>query len=182
MKRKVFRLFMDYEKEEAWLNSLANQGWNLVSFTVGVYTFERGTPGEYTYRLELLDNLPSHMESKNYLEFMEESGIECVDTHLRWVYFRKKRADGPFTLYSDNRSKIRHYQRIVLLFGVIGLANLVTATANASHSMQHLWGNSISAVQVLTLLNFLVSGALLYKAGQYLLKIRRLKKETLITE
>ncbi len=57
----------------------------------GRYLFEKGSPGAYVYRIELLQYMPGHPEGAAYLEFLAESGIEVVASSLRWVYLRKKK-------------------------------------------------------------------------------------------
>ncbi|WP_239443060.1 DUF2812 domain-containing protein [Gordonibacter sp. An230] len=42
------------------------------------YVFEECEPGAYEYRLELLENMACAAESRRYLGFLEEMGIECV--------------------------------------------------------------------------------------------------------
>lgn len=122
MKHKVFKLFYDFEKEERWLNEMSAKGLQLCSYYFGQYVFEQGQPGEYTYRLELMETNPRGAEGQAYIRFMEDAGIECVDTFWRWAYFRKKTADGPFDVYTDPESKIKHYRRIAVVaaFGAVG--------------------------------------------------------------
>lgn len=119
-----FYTFGQVDKEEQWLNEMAARGLMLTDVFAVRYTFEQGTPGEYGYRIELLDNLPSHPESARYLRFLEETGVECVGTFARWVYLRRKTAYGPFELYSDIDSKIRHYKRITLIANVMTIMML----------------------------------------------------------
>jgi hypothetical protein len=108
-----WRLFINFEKEEQWLNKMATEGLNLIS-----YTFEEGPPGEYIYRLELLKGEPTDEQARDYLASMEDYGIECVDTYNNWAFFRKKAADGPFEIYSDFESKVGHYKRVAYLIGI----------------------------------------------------------------
>ena len=115
MRKVIHRLFMawEYEKEEDWLNEMATNGWNLVDTSLCRYTFEEGTPGEYQYRLELLEHGIKSPEGAAYIRFMEETGAEHIATWFNgWTYFRKKIADGPFEIYSDIGSKIKHLKRI----------------------------------------------------------------------
>ena len=119
MKRVKWKLYMDYEKEEAWLNSMSEKGFAFTDYFLFRYVFEDSEPGEYIYRIELLDNTPGHPESRKYLNFMEENGVEHISSWIRWVYFRKKAADGPFDIYSDIDSKVAHYRRISFLWLVI---------------------------------------------------------------
>ena len=112
MKQVIRKAYWNFEKEERWLNRLAAQGLALTDYSWCRYVFEETQPGEYIYRIELLDHHATHPESKRYIEFVESTGAECVTTYMRWVYFRKKAADGPFDLYSDNASRIAHYRRV----------------------------------------------------------------------
>jgi hypothetical protein len=130
MKHVVRKLFINFEKEEKWLNEMAAKGLNLVDYSFGRYLFEEGKPGEYIYRIELLKEVPSHIESIAYINFMEDSGVECVSTYVRWVYFRKKAEDGAFDLYSDYASKIIHYSRVIWLVITAWLVNLMAALLN----------------------------------------------------
>lgn len=130
MRHTIWKTFIDYEKEEKWLNSMSAKGFQLVHYSFLKYVFEEGKPGEYIYRIQLLENLPSHGESKAYIRFLEDLGVEMVGSQLRWVYFRKKAADGPFELYSDLESKIRHYAQICIMLGIIGGVNLFIGITN----------------------------------------------------
>ena len=105
----------NFEKEEKWLNAMSAKGLQLVHAGFFRYVFEENSKERYVYRLELLDKLPSHYESVSYLHFLEETGVEHVDSFLRWVYLRKNVKDGNFQIYSDISSKIKHYKRILFL-------------------------------------------------------------------
>lgn len=119
MKHKVTRLILDFEEEEKWLNEMSAKGFQFIGYGFPTYLFEDGRPGEYTYRIELLEHSPSNIESRQYIKFLEDTGAECVDTFYRWAYFRKKTADGPFDLYTDLDSRIKHYQRILRLLQLL---------------------------------------------------------------
>ena len=131
--RKVIRKFFgvwEADREEKWLNEMAAKGLSLVAVGYCRYEFEDCTPGEYQYRIELLKHNPSHPESQQYIKFIEDTSAEQVGSYMRWVYFRKKTADGPFDLFSDLESRINHLNRIIsLLFG-LGVFNLGAAIYN----------------------------------------------------
>lgn len=111
----------DYDKEERWLNEMAEKGLSLVAVGFCTYIFEESAEGDYQIRLELLNNLPSHVESQKYIRFLEETGVEYVGSYIRWAYFRKKKANGEFDLYSDYPSRIAHFNRMLMLFGIFAL-------------------------------------------------------------
>ena len=112
MKTIIRKLFYNYEKEEKWLNEMAAKGFALTDYTWCRYVFADCQPGEYIYRLELLEYPPTHAVSQKYIRFMEENGVEHISSYIRWVFFRKKAADGVFDIYSDAESKIKHYQKV----------------------------------------------------------------------
>ncbi len=112
MKHVIRKAYWNFEREERWLNQLAAQGLALTDYSWCRYVFQESAPGEYICRIELLDHLASHPESRRYIEFVESTGAECVATYMRWAFFRKKAANGPFELYTDNASRIAHLRRV----------------------------------------------------------------------
>ena len=111
---KKFALYFDKDKETAWLNEMAAQGYALTSFFAGTYTFEECSPGKYTYQVDFSDKL--FQISEDYREFMRDNDIEIVQTWGFWVFLRKRNADGPFLLYTDVDSSIEHYTKIRNMF------------------------------------------------------------------
>ena len=125
MKKTIWKCFFNYEKEEVWLNEMSAKGLALIDFFLCRYSFADSVPGEFTYRIELLKHLPSHPESKRYIDFMIESGAEHVSSWHRWVYFRKKSEHGAFNIFSDIDSRISHYKRIRTLFLSVGIMEML---------------------------------------------------------
>ena len=133
MKQVRYRWFWawDFDREEEWLNAWAAEGQALVDASGIRYVFEESAPGAYEYRLELLEHTPGNPESVRYLQFLEETGIECVGTFGRWAYLRRRSDGAPFSLFSDIDSKIAHLQRVktlvlaVLVMQLAGAANLL---------------------------------------------------------
>lgn len=120
----VWKPYLDYEREEAWLNLMAAEGWELKRYTWMRYRFERGVPGRYIYRLELLPDLAGSSKSRDYFAFLEDAGVEVVSRYGRWVYLRKASAEGPFEVFSDLDSKTAHERRVGVLFTSIAAALL----------------------------------------------------------
>jgi len=100
----VFRILLDYEQEEAWLNKMAEKGWMVESFHFGLYRFSKGTPGEYTYRIELLPHLARSAKNSPYLRFVEETDVEIVYVVYKWAIYRKKTCDGPCRASPDDNN------------------------------------------------------------------------------
>ena len=180
MKHTIHKMFWawEHEKEEKWLNEMSAKGLQLISPGPFTYIFEEGPCGEYHYRLELLNHVPSHPESIAYIRFLEETGIEQIGSYLRWVYFRKKVADGEFDLYSDLSSKIKHYKLISNLLLAVTPINIFPMIINFSAFIHHR--NSVNLFSVLISLTIsLLLGLGLFKINK---KTKHLKKQQLIQE
>lgn len=106
--KRYFRYFTiaDYEREQKWLNAMSRSGWNFVRTNGFVYTFEKGTPGEYIYKLDLPNESMTDVEVDAYYKFMEECGIEVVSSFKFWRYLRKKSTDGPFDSVNNTMAQL----------------------------------------------------------------------------
>lgn len=143
MRKVIHRMYFiwQHEEEERWLNEMAAQGMNLVDASLCRYVFEPGTPGEYQYRLEMMEHCPSHPKVQEYMRFMEEAGAEVVATFKNWVYFRGRAGEENFRIFSDIDSRITHYRGIHKLARMLwwppllaGLANMVIGISQKSVS------------------------------------------------
>ena len=119
-----FRLYVDNQKEQNWINKLSKEGWALKSFFLGFYKFERCEVREYIYQIDLM---PKRTMQQEYFEFMEETGVEVVCRWFYWVYLRKKTSDGEFKLYSDNESLKAHYESIIKFYRPAMYLELIAA-------------------------------------------------------
>ncbi len=187
MKYIVWKAYFNYEKEEIWLNEMSAKGMALTDYSWCRYVFEEAPYNEYTYRLELLGNLPSNAESRAYIKFLEENDVECVATYMRWIYLRKKSSQGEFDIYSDIDSKITHYKRILTLWRTlmwteffVGLYNIFLGTIQF-RNMNNL--SDISFVNI-TLGGFCIAlGIFIWAISRtFSKKVKKLKKEKDIRE
>lgn len=182
MKHIVWKLYSNFEKEEKWLNEMSAKGLALTDYSWCRYVFEEAPKGEYIYRIELLENLPTNPESIAYIKFLEDAGVECVATYMRWVFFRKKAKDGTFDLYSDIDSKIKHYKRVLKLWLILALAELTIGFSNIQlgllFSEKRLGPNAFLGLPL-----FIFGIVILFSLAMPLMKkIKRLKKEKQIRE
>ena len=155
----------EFDKEERWLNTMAQQGWVLDGLGFCRYDFVRCQPGEYTVRLEMRD----HDES--YLGFMAETGAEYVGRMMKWIYFRKKTEDGPFDLFSDTESRIAHLDRMCRMLRFAGIANLVIGL-----------GNSLNPMLSIGWINLLAATVLMYALGRIEGKKESIERDRLLME
>ena len=178
--RKVIKKFFwawEYEKEEHWLNEMAAKGLALVDYTFCRYSFEECEPGEYSFKIQLLEHRPSHPESEQYIRFMEETGAEQVASYLNWVYFRKKTSEGPFEIFSDIESKLKHQILIKKLLLPFGILNLCVGFCN----IINCWFNAREIVWV-PFINIACAVLIFLGVSGISKKIKALKKEQTIRE
>ena len=187
MKHIVHKAYWDFEKEERWLNDMAAKGLALSDYSWGRYAFEETPRGAYLYRIELLENLPSHPESQAYLRFLEENGVEVVTSYMRWVYLRRSAAEGPFDLYTDLDSRIRHYKRILTFWDVMtavewsaGICNLAVGIANLE--VNGRLGNFTNGNFVLGVWLLAFGFVFFFLGVPIRKKIRLLRKQRIISE
>lgn len=174
MLHTVHKLYVDYQREEIWLNEMSKKGYGLISFSPLTYKFESCEPGKYIYRIELLNHLPSHAESQDYFRFSSELGIEVVDTSFRWVFFKKLASEGPFDIHTDVESKIKHHKSIILLYGLVGLLNIIASVGNFAaglFSTPNIW---------LAPINGGLAALVFYTAFKHYKRIQALKENKII--
>lgn len=112
-----FKFCFDKDLEQDWLNGLSQEGWAMVGFAAGFYTFVPCQPGEYLYQVDLLPGSGLRAsDPAGYAEFMEETGVEIVQRWFRWIFLRKRAEYGPFEVYTDIDSQIDMYRRIRQMF------------------------------------------------------------------
>lgn len=168
MERKIIKKWIwvwDFDKEERWLNTMAQQGWVLDKVGFCRYEFIPCEPGEYTVRLEMRE----HDEA--YLGFMAETGAEYMGRVVKWIYFRKKTEDGPFDIFSDVESRIAHLDRICQTLKIVGIANLVIGLAN-----------SLNPVIDFGWVNLLCATLLMYALGRIEGKKEAMEQDRLLIE
>ena len=112
---KRIRWFWPWQdaKEEAWLESMALEGWHLAEVGLPcVYHFRRGEAKRYAYRL---DYMPDDKEKLvGYKQIFQDAGWEYIGEMSNWRYWRKQVAEGETAeIFTDTESKIRKYQRLL---------------------------------------------------------------------
>ncbi len=185
MKHIVRKPYWDYMKEEQWLNEMSARGLALTDYSWCRYVFTDAEPGEYVYRIELLENWPTHPESMAYIRFLEENGVECVATYMRWIYLRKKASDGPFDIYTDIDSKIKHYQRVNAFFTVLICLEFAAVLINVAVVLAFVLSNEpeFPTVNAICAGILIVIGLIFVKLRRPIRRmIKKLKQEKTIRE
>ncbi|KMJ57181.1 hypothetical protein AB685_17375 [Bacillus sp. LL01] len=126
-RRNIFKnIFLDYEKEENWVNNMCKQGYALCEISNGYYYFEACDPGEYTYRIDFLKQ-GTISEKNTYLDSINEMKVDHIASINRWQYFRRKSILGEFHIHSDTQSKITHYQRVNFIWYILAIIFILPA-------------------------------------------------------
>jgi len=115
-----FRLYYDKDREEIFLNKMSEKGYAMEKFFLGFYTFKPSQPGEYTYRVDLIEGKTIE-ENNAFYDLVRETGGEVVQTWGFWAYYRKK---GKFELYTDKESQIQQHKKIRKVYFGIGMLEL----------------------------------------------------------
>lgn len=176
MMMKKFRMFLDFENEEQWINDMNSQGWQLKKFSLGVFTFEKGEPGEYVYRNEFLSPLMSRSEQKEYFEFLNDTGIEVVHVASNSAYFRKKKTSGQFEIFTDNASKISYLNRMLKFVILLIIPSFLWSISYFFNMKDSGLFDFFSILMIIVSLTGLLSTALLLKQR------KKLKKELQLFE
>ena len=93
---KTFHYTMNHRADEAYMAKMCQAGWAAVRLVEGVWTFERCTPGRYTYREAYLRG-KSAAEIEQYKQALAARGIEFVSRYSFWAIFR---SEQDFQLYT----------------------------------------------------------------------------------
>lgn len=154
-----FRLYFDKDKETTWINEMAQKGYALKSFFAGFYNFEKCEPGEYIYQIDFGNKLYS--VSDDYREFMAENNIEIVCLWGYWIILRKRAAEGEFVLYTDVDSSIEHYTKILKMFKVISILELICFMVEVAAAMNGatvgIWGMILIGILTIAMMRATLS-------------------------
>lgn len=99
----------DYDREEAKVNSMAKDGWQLKKGGLFHHTYERSNKS-YRYKIDYNSSAKFNDESyRRYITLFEEQGWELINSTFNgWYYFRKPYIEGSneneYELYTDDFS------------------------------------------------------------------------------
>ena len=153
----------DYEKEELWLNAMAQEGWALQRVGFATYYFEKTEPGEYIVRLEC------RKKDEGYVSFVTDMGAEYIGRIAMWVYFRRKSEQGEFELNGDLDSRIEQLTTIGRMLLLVGIGNLLIGLSNLRY-------NGVGVI------NLICAGFLAYAYGRIQGKKDELQRERQLHE
>lgn len=109
---KRFKFFIDFCKEEKWLEHMAQQGW-LLSDKCIFYEFHRVSPGAKTIRIDFRE-AQSEKDYVNYCTLFEDSGWHHIagTKSSGAQYFLKAHSGSTEDIFSDGFSRAGRYKRL----------------------------------------------------------------------
>lgn len=148
--RKVFKIFWAWqdEEEEKWLEEQSRAGRHLGEVIPFYYTFTRGEPIPYTYRLDFKNTLDK--DYPEYQTIFNDSGWELVVVMSNWHYYRIRPDNEKVPeIYNDNHSKSIKYQRLLGIFlPLFVVITLIVPPSLINHSRPYpgLWWDIVTII------------------------------------
>jgi len=168
---RKFRWFWPWqdEQEEAWLRSMSQQGWHLVSVGLaGIYRFKSGEPCDCVYRLDY--QTYKKKDEQDYLQMFSDAGWEHIGYMSNWHYFRKEAREGEVPeIYTDIESKVAKYKRVLTFLAFFAVI-IIAVSHNVWLDYPYSWWFVVRAMYL-----FLTVG-LIYSIIKLLLRIRHLRR------
>lgn len=102
----IVNWFLDFDKEEQWLNEMCGKGWEF-QYTNGViYRFSKCEPGQYIYQIDF-DEKQSKEGIGDYVAFRCSCGDQVVRRWKQKIYWKREKAAGPFEAEDNIAAKLR---------------------------------------------------------------------------
>ena len=103
--------FVDFDKEERWLNDMCSKGWAFWHTNGLIYRFKECEPGEFIYQIDF-DEGTSNKGTANegvgdYVVFRSSCGDQFVNQWKRKIYWKRASSAGPFEEESNVAAKLR---------------------------------------------------------------------------
>lgn len=118
MSKIVKRYFFSWqeEKEKAFLEKMAKEGYRLSGAELSKYKFNACPPADLIYEIDFKGE--DFEDVDEYLQIHQDAGWLMVADKGGWFYFCKERSeDMNNNLFNDNTSKLQKYRR---LLGYVG--------------------------------------------------------------
>lgn len=113
--------FLEPGELERKFARLAAQGWLLEKCTYGTYTYRRGEPNEYEYRVQYIYESRDGQRT-DYVKTLADMGVEKVGDMGSFLVLRKRADGAPFTLYSDLDAQIMDARRLMRIKIILAVA------------------------------------------------------------
>lgn len=105
--RKIaIKWFVDFDKEEQWLNDMSKAGWAFWHTNGVIYRFKKCAPEEFIYQIDFDEQKPEK-GGEDYVVFRSSCGDKFVHQWKRKIYWRREAAAGPFEAENNISAKLR---------------------------------------------------------------------------
>lgn len=137
---RIFKVFADFDKEEAWLNRRAAEGW-LVVKTGLFYTFTPIAPGSAIVRVDYRPGM-SAADFDDYRNLFWDAGWQHVagTRGSGAQYFASFSGDADADIFSDSTSKAQRHRRAMVTTALLVLPFLAVTLA--------LWAQGALSVEL----------------------------------
>lgn len=121
---RKFKFFIDFEKEEQWLERMARAGYQLKSTNFG-YNFRLASPKEKNIRIDFRKFYHS-VDFLDYLTLFEDSGWRHLagSKYSGIQYFENVDEEASDEIFSDDDSKAKRYKRYAQASLMLAISNL----------------------------------------------------------
>ena len=176
--RIVINWFIDFDKEEKWINEMACNGWAFWHTNGVIYRFKRCQPGEFIYQIDFDEQKPKAGVG-DYAVFRSSCGDVFVHQWKQKIYWKRAASSGPFEAEENVAAKLRltskafnyHLNSFIGLTLIVAFAYLVLLPLG-----RHLPASSI-ATWLIEFSTGLIYGILLAELLLLLPILRKLKKK-----
>ena len=165
---KRFKVFFDFEKEEAWLDEMSEKGYRLDSVNpwLCIYTFTKVEEGEFCPKSRIDFRMVPGKDKTEYTECFRGSGWELVYSSniASQQYFRQISPAASDDIFSDKSSVVQRNKRlgrflvvmsifisIVAILHFINLAGAIRNTDSLIAVYSAALGICLAGVAVVTL-------------------------------
>jgi Protein of unknown function (DUF2812). len=117
---KKYKFFINFDKEEKWLNDMARQGYLFTKKTLFGYVFEPHKPENAIIKLDYRI-FKRRGDFEDYCALFEDSGWEHIagTKSSGYQYFKKANNQGSEDIFSDVDSKAGRYKRLSDMWAVL---------------------------------------------------------------
>ncbi|UTC64596.1 DUF2812 domain-containing protein [Treponema sp. OMZ 788] len=164
MKTNVKKTFLDISKEEQWLNEQGEKGLMLIGYHGGEYEFEDVSPVKYQYKIDIPDY--TGRKKKEYLDFLEQTGISVAAEYGGRVYLRKNAADGPLDLYTEKKEIKKQMNKRCSHFFITGIGQFMLGIIMLIQTLYYVKSKGVPFwIAVVIDIGLIISGIIFFILG-----------------
>ena len=97
--------FVDFDKEEQWLNDMVQKGWAFWHTNGVIYRFKACKPGEFIYQIDFDEKKKEGID--DYVVFRRSCGDQFVHQCKNRIYWKRETTSGPFEAENNVAAKLR---------------------------------------------------------------------------